>query len=178
MLVQEYIDYINNNKLENIFIVGSYSISKHLNREVDDLDFSFFESKSRKPFKTKNNIKGKISFHHRLEGNLDFYQNRYYILNLTDEKIFKNNFYRTFQISEKDIHVVIPEIEIAYKIIKARKKDIIDLEFIQVNSHDNLDWELINGLVIKSKKLTNFRKKLLLLNIIYIKIKKAMKRLF
>lgn len=174
MLLKEFNNYLHKNAIQNYIIVGSYAIKDYLNREVNDLDFSIYNKNNQKEFIDKYITKKGFSFHEYLDGNIDFYKNRYYAMGLADVDLVTKKLIQGIQLNKQEIYVVLPEVEIAYKILKNRQKDILDLQYIKKNHEKTIDWALVNKLLSRSRKIYCLRPKLLRLEKL---IKKIFKRI-
>ena len=107
-------------KKDNICIVGSAVFSIYGLRENNDIYFIILPSEMKR---IKKNYKVKIGLcgYCSMDENIDIYKNRYYVLGITDDIIFNEKLFFYY----KGYKVVLPEIELSYKYIKKRKKDLI-----------------------------------------------------
>jgi hypothetical protein len=151
----DYYNYIQKNNLKSNFIVGSSAIKKFIKREVGDIDFSLYNKKLRRKYIRTKIKKTGVLFHVNVQNYIDFYKNRYYTLGLTDSKIYKKQLLLCDQI--KGYCIVKPEIEIAYKLIKNRPKDINDIKNIKMYYKSEVDWKMVDYFVLKAKSKLNMR---------------------
>lgn len=152
-MLDAFINDINISPKE-ILIVGSYAIKEYLSRDVGDIDFTLTKKDSKKKLERENRIPTKFfSYHHEINQYIDFYPNRYFIIGLSDKLIVKLNYFNVEKATK--VMIVLPEVELAYKLIVKREKDSMDLNFIKDRFHDDFNWELveliINRFKIKSK---------------------------
>lgn len=178
ILIKHYQNFIQKHNIKNSFLVGSVVIESILNRKVGDLDFSISNRQESKKiisvYKKGYSRLFFFSYHLHLYNDIDYYRNRYFILNLTDKKIIENNLFIAFD----DIKVVIPEIEIAYKKIVSREKDILDLEYIMLNHYNEIQWEKVDQIINSYYKKTRIKKILVNLNRVVIKFLVITKKIF
>lgn len=141
----------------NTFIVGSYSILKFLGRNAGDLDFSLM-SKPLIPFDIeKKIISYSPTFHHPIEDGVDYYKNRYYVIGYRDKKIIKKGYIKLVLFDSVETWVVVPEIEIAYKLIMKRKKDIDDINRIKSHYFNQINWTFVDRILSQSIYLIRIR---------------------
>lgn len=135
----------------DVIIVGSTSISLIGGRLNNDIDVCIRKENYKKmPIKIR--FAKKMLDHCMASDEVDFYFDRYVILGITDEMLFENGWY-----SECDgWKVVIPEIELAYKLKIARPKDIEDYLFIQNNPSifKCIKWDMVD--VLRRKAVSRY----------------------
>lgn len=136
---------ITEEKMGSTFLVGSIVLNGYLNRKIGDLDFSFYNGKEAKKFLRSFRDRILISYHKPYKRGVDIYKNRYYILGYTDANLFKSN----FVVRHNGVLKVLPEIELAFKTVKNREKDVEDIKYIKSRYENEFDWNLIDELVNK-----------------------------
>ena len=134
---------ITEEKMSSTFLVGSIVLNGYLNRKIGDLDFSFYNGKESKKFLNSFRDKILISYHKPYKKGVDIYKNRYFILGYTDTNLFKSH----YVVRSNGVMKVLPEIELAFKTIKNREKDIEDIKFIKSCYESEFDWNLVDELV-------------------------------
>lgn len=163
-LIIDYSSFIRKHNIRDSFLVGSIVIGSLLNRKVGDLDFSTSNNKESKKIESmykKGCLKLLLfSFHLHLFNDIDYYNNRYLILNLPDKKIIKNGLF-----SEKNgIRFVVPEVEIAYKKISRREKDIIDLDYITKKHYNDIEWDKVERIISNHQRKMNIKRIFVVIN--------------
>ncbi|MFB9861012.1 hypothetical protein ACFPFV_02140 [Salinicoccus siamensis] len=155
--LNDFEEYLNRNSLtkKDVCIVGSAALAVKGGRDNKDIDFIIRPSKLKK-FKKFNKIPLNYSGHHEVENNIDIYKNRYVIVNIDDSMIFKRKLYKHYN----GYNFVKAEIEIAYKNVRMRSKDIEDMKEINSisNSWRSLDWNYVDEVSKRYYSLTNYRK--------------------
>lgn len=134
----------NNIDKSDICIVGSAVFSNFGIRNNNDLDI-ILKPKMYRDISKQMKLKIGLSGYCSIGDNLDLYRNRYYIIGISDEKIFEDKLFYYFE----SYKVVIPEIECSYKSIIKRYKDIKDIEMLKANKSlvETLNQSLIEKII-------------------------------
>ena len=140
-----------NIRLQDICLVGGIVLHIKGIRDHVDLDICILSNKDPiKPGKPRQRS------HIELSDNIDLWHERYAPLGLSDDDLIKNPEYHE---SVDGYKVVRLEIEFAYKLYRASKRDKDDNRFITekaINS-DDWDWELVRS-YLADKKQTKAKK--------------------
>jgi hypothetical protein len=157
-LISTYNKIIVEHQLKNnSFLVGSFSILQFLGRTAGDLDFSSMD-KPIIPFDiSKTFIDYSPTFHQPIEDGVDYYKNRYYVIGYKDKTIVKKGYIKPVTFDLVDTWQVVPEIEIAYKIIMRREKDINDINRIKSHYFNQINWIFVDRITSQSLYLIRIR---------------------
>lgn len=131
-------------KLKTV-IVGSTVIKDFISRDLENINFFLIDS---------NNTNQLIKINLKLSVNLNpkYSDNRYISLGITDNFVFKK--YSKID-NNNSMFKAIPELEIAFKMVRLEIKDVKDIEYIRLNHYNHVDWELVELFLTNRHKFIN-----------------------
>lgn len=134
---------------DDVIIVGSSTLTFYGGRINNDMDFTICKSAYKK-ISLKVRLRLLFVDHFDCSENVDLFRGRYLCIGVTDKQLFMEDKVNTYE----GIKVLRPEYEYAYKMKKKRKKDILDIQYIQNNEQLRVcfDWNMVQKLEHRNLK--------------------------